>query len=77
MRNALEANMPVLRDTLIARGIDIQKIDVLTEGEGGSRNAASQQEPRQKHRNDHEGFTPADQYAGERNMGYNTIELTI
>jgi flagellar hook-length control protein FliK len=77
VRNVLEANMPALRDTLIARGIDIQKIDVLTEGEGGSRNTAGQQEPGQKHRNDHKGFTLAEKYAAERNMGYNTIELTI
>ncbi|MCX6139029.1 MAG: flagellar hook-length control protein FliK [Ignavibacteriales bacterium] len=77
VRAIVEANIPALRDTLISRGVDIQKIDVTTEGDSGSRHASSQQEPRQKGRQDNGVFTSAEQYSAERNMGYNTIELII
>jgi flagellar hook-length control protein FliK len=78
VRSALEANLPQLRDALTSRGIQVDRIDVLTSSNSSSRESQSQSRDKSrgssKRRADVEGV---EAYESTRFLGYNTVEYLI
>ena len=78
VRTALEASLPLLRDALTTRGIQVDRIDILTSSNSSSRESQSQARERgkgsSKRRGDVEGV---EGYDSTRYLGYNTVEYLI
>jgi flagellar hook-length control protein FliK len=78
VRSALEANLPHLRDALTNKGIQVDRIDILTSSNSSSRESQSQARDRSrgslKRRGEVEGV---EAYESTRYLGYNTVEYLI
>jgi flagellar hook-length control protein FliK len=78
VKAALEASVPLLRDALASRGIEVQHIDIFAAGESSPREFRGGQELRQKtSAKRRENDVAEERYKGTRRMGYNTIEVTM
>ena len=78
VKAVLDANVSQLRDTLLSKGIEIQHIDIVADGQSAYGRPSGQNRPKQK--SQQRGaleLDPLGQYEPLRTMGYNTIELTM
>ena len=75
---ALESNLPQLREMLVSRGIDIDRIDIIANGQTWPRESHREQTERSKqHGRKKLNDNTIDRYEGNRSMGYNTIEYVM
>lgn len=75
----LEVNLPQLRDVLTTRGIEMQRIEIVSSyqaGTGTSEQRKDLKESKSKHSALGEEETPTDEEQ-LRNLGYNTMEITL
>jgi flagellar hook-length control protein FliK len=78
VRNALEADLPRLREALAARGLNVNTIDISSSGDAPARESYRQQSTRHQPSTKHREIDAADDTnKGTRLMGYNTIEITM
>ena len=74
----LDANVAQLHDTLLSRGIEVQRIDIVADGQAAFGSSSGQNKPKQKsQQRDMPDVTALGQYESLRTMGYNTIELIM
>jgi flagellar hook-length control protein FliK len=78
VRAAMEANLPQLRDALVTRGIQVDRIDILMASNSSSRESSNQSrekgKPSSKRRTE---VDSVDAYDSTRYLGYNTMEYLI
>ncbi|HTX18047.1 MAG TPA: flagellar hook-length control protein FliK [Bacteroidota bacterium] len=78
VKTVLESNVPQLRDMMASRGIDLQRIDIVAEGQTSLGSSSGQNRSRQKSRsNEKGGIESLDEYDSLRALGYNTMELIM
>jgi flagellar hook-length control protein FliK len=78
VKAVLEANIAQLRDALTSRGIEVQRIDIVADGQNVLGNSTGQNKSKQKSQNKNAASVDAiDRYESLRTMGYNTMELTM
>ena len=78
VKAVLDANVSQLRDTLLAKGIEVQHIDIVADGQTAFGSSSGQNKPKQKsQQGDAQGVDALGQYESLRTMGYNTIELIM
>ncbi|HTY09849.1 MAG TPA: flagellar hook-length control protein FliK [Bacteroidota bacterium] len=78
VKAVLDTNVAQLRDTLLSKGIDVHRIDVVADGQtafGGS--SEESKSKRQANEKNASGANAVEQYESLRTMGYNTIELIM
>ena len=78
VKAVLDANVAQLRETLHSRGIEVQRIDIVADGQTAFESSSGQNKPKQQ--SQQRGAAGADalgQYESLRTMGYNTIELIM
>jgi len=78
VRNALEAQLPQLREALASHGIDIQRFDIISTGETHSQQSKGGQ-PSHKHtRSKKHGLSEVEENIdATRFLGYNTVEYIV
>jgi flagellar hook-length control protein FliK len=78
VKSALEADLPRLREALAARGLDVRDIDISSSGDSPARESHGQQDARHRSTTRQQETGQADVRArNARQMGYNTIEITM
>jgi Flagellar hook-length control protein FliK len=78
VKAVLDANVAQLHDTLLSRGIEVQRIDIVADGQAAFGSSSGQNKPKQKsQQRDTPDVTALGQYESLRTMGYNTIELIM
>jgi flagellar hook-length control protein FliK len=78
VRTALESNLPQLRDTLLHKGIQVDRIDILTASNSSSRESSNQ--PREKGKSSSKRRLEVEQVEANepgRYLGYNTMDYLI
>lgn len=76
VKTIIETNLPQLRESLIARGVDVQQIDVFT---SGNLAANSNHKKQNESQNNPASYAPQTEEAEEsvKMFGYNTVEYLI
>ena len=78
VKAVLDANVSQLRDTLLSKGIEVQRIDIVADGQAAFGSSSGQNKPKQKsQQRGTSGVDALGQYESLRTMGYNTIELIM
>jgi flagellar hook-length control protein FliK len=78
VKSALEADLPRLREALAARGLEVRDIDISSSGDSPARESHGQQDARHRTTTRQQATGQADVRArNARQMGYNTIEITM
>lgn len=79
VKNAVEAQMPQLRQALIDRGIEIQRMDVAVADQSLARESRGEHSGGSKRRNEHSLDTvdEGESMYTPRSLGYNTIEILL
>jgi flagellar hook-length control protein FliK len=80
VKTALESNLPQLRQALVERGIDVQRIDVFAAAQSSTQesNGGQGDRPRRHTGNRRNAeVDPVEQYQASRQMGYNTMEIIM
>jgi flagellar hook-length control protein FliK len=75
---ALESNLPQLREILVSHGIDIDHIDIMTNGQSLPRESGKDHADKSKHHGKRRATDDTiERYEGTRSMGYNTVEYIM
>jgi flagellar hook-length control protein FliK len=75
---ALESQLPQLREVLIARGIDIEHINIVANGEAWARESNKEHGEKARQQSKRRVVSdPIERYEGARLMGYNTVEYIM
>ena len=78
VRTALEANLPQLREALVNKGIQVDRIDVMTSAFSSSRESSNQQRERTKSGLKRgEEAEAVETYEAGRFLGYNTMDYLV
>jgi flagellar hook-length control protein FliK len=81
VKAVLEAQVPQLRDTLVSQGIDVQRVEIVSDGgemhfHNSDEGRASHQRPA-RFRRGHKNVDAVEELDAVRSLGYNTIEYII
>ncbi len=78
VKAVLEANVSQLRDMLLSRGIEVQRIDIVADGQAAFGSSSGQNKSKQgSQQRETTGVDPLAQYDSLRSLGYNTMELIM
>jgi flagellar hook-length control protein FliK len=78
VKAVLDANVTQLREALLSKGIEVQHIDIVADGQTAFGSSSGQNNPKQKsQQGGTAGVDALGQYESLRTMGYNTIELIM
>jgi len=78
VKTVLDANVAQLREALLSKGIDVQRIDVVADGQTAFGSSSDQNKSKQQsNQQSASGADAVEQYESLRTMGYNTIELIM
>ncbi|GEM_PF-6165322 len=78
VKAVLDANVAQLHETLLSKGIEVQHIEIIADGQTAFGSSSGQNNPKQKSQQRSAAEVDAlGQYDSLRTMGYNTIELIM